>query len=98
MRIFNATSSVNITGINQFIVCNSQDPIELTLTRSATGSHGVYHIKNIGVGVVTITPQETDAIDGVSARSLNQYDSISMMDYDSNIWIITSNNYVAPIS
>jgi hypothetical protein len=96
MRVFKVTDSVSIKGINQFIVCDSQSPVEITLSRSTRGSNGFYHFKNVGSAAVTITPQQSDTIDGYASLTLNTNDSVCIMDYEEGRWIITLNNYVTP--
>ena len=94
MRIVNVTQTASIVGINQLLVCTSQNPIAVTLSRSASGTHGGYYIKNIGVGAVTVTPQVNDLIDGQATWILAQYEAINIIDYDTNTWIILSHDHV----
>lgn len=94
MRIIDVTQTVDVTGINELLVCNSANPIAVNLLRSATGTHGGYYIKNIGVGDVTVTPQQNDTIDGAGTIVVSQYSSINIIDYKETIWLIISHSHV----
>ena len=94
MRIVEVSNTADITGINQFIVCDSSGPITLSLTRSALGLYYGYTIKNIGAGTVTVTPVLNDLIDGAATKELVQYEAIQIIDYKANNWIIISDNHV----
>jgi len=94
MEVITVESTSDITRMNQFLVCNSSDPIVLSLKRKATGTACGYYIKNVGSGTVTVTPVVNDFIDGSATRGLSQYESIYIIDYSLNNWIVVSNNYV----
>jgi hypothetical protein len=94
MEVVEVTSTCDITKMNQLLVCDSSQPIIISLKRSATGTYCGYYIKNIGVGTVTVTPMVNDFIDSAATRDLLQWESIYIMDYKLNNWIIISNNYV----
>jgi hypothetical protein len=55
---------------------------------AATGTGKVYHIKNIGVGTITVTPNGSDKIDGDSSKTLSQYTSIMLVDGAAAAWDI----------
>jgi len=93
MEIVKITSTCDITKMNQLLVCSSSDPIVISLKRLATGTACGYYIKNIGSGTVTVTPVVDDFIDGSATKELLQYESIYIIDYSLNNWIIISSNH-----
>lgn len=94
MTIIEIAGTDSITGINQLVVCTAAGATVLTLARSALGKMCGYYIKNIGTGTVTVTPQLNDFIDSAATRDLKQYESIYIIDYKLNNWIILSDNHV----
>jgi phosphoserine aminotransferase len=94
MTIIEVSQTADITGVNQFIVCDSSGPITISLTRAALGLYYGYTIKNIGSGTVTVTPVLNDLIDGVATKDLVQYEAIQIIDYKTNNWIIIADNHV----
>jgi len=97
MNIIEVVETSDVNRMNELLVCNSSDPIVLSLKRSATGTACGYYIKNIGAGDVTVTPVVNDFIDGSATRVLTQYESIYIIDYSLNNWIVISNNYITVI-
>jgi hypothetical protein len=89
MNIVEITESKVLTKKNTFLVCNSSQPVIVTLT-ATTKSGGGHYIKNIGSGTATVTPHEGDTIDGAATIVLAQYDCIFIMDYAVGNWIIVS--------
>ena len=94
MLIAEVTQTSDVIRMNELLVCNSSNPIVLSLKRLATGTACGYYIKNIGPGTVTVTPMLNDFIDGAATRDLLQYESIYIMDYNLHNWIVISNNYI----
>ena len=94
MKVVEVSNTADITGINQLIVCDSSGPIIISLKRSALGLSYGYIIKNIGAGIVTVTPVLNDLIDGAATKDVVQYEAIHIMDYKTNHWIIISDNHV----
>jgi len=94
MRIIDIEQAADVTGVNELLVCNSSGPIAVNLIRFALGTHCSYHIKNIGIGDITVTPQSGDTIDGAGTVVLAQYESINIVDYKATIWLIISHSHV----
>jgi hypothetical protein len=69
------------------VVCNAAGGFTLSLP-PATGSGKLFHIKNINTGAIVIDGDSGDTIDGETTQSMNQWDSISIIDYLANKWII----------
>jgi hypothetical protein len=76
------------TATDYLIVCNSAGAMDIDLP-VATGSHKMLKIKNIGAGDVTIDPDGADHIDGVDTATVHQWDSVEIIDYAANNWVIT---------
>jgi hypothetical protein len=94
MEIVEVTTACDITKMNQLLVCDSSQPIIVSLKRLATGTACGYYIKNIGAAAVTVTPMVNDFIDSAATRVLLQWEAIFIMDYKLNNWIVISNNYI----
>jgi hypothetical protein len=94
MEVVKVESTSDITKMNQLLVCDSSQPIVISLKRLATGISCGYYIKNIGAGSVTVAPMANDFIDSAATKVLAQWQSIYIMDYSLHNWIIISNNYV----
>lgn len=69
------------------IICNKTTDMVITLPLSI-GTGKRYDIKNINTGMVTVSGNSIDKIDGESTQLLSKWDSISLIDYASNEWII----------
>ena len=82
------TSVYTLTVNEDGAVCNSTTPFPINLP-AATGSYTPYIIKNINTGNVTVTPSLGDTIDGNPNQILTQWDSLSIVDYAVNLWIVT---------
>ena len=79
------TTGTATGGLN---IANSATPITLNLS-TAVGQDGKQMtIKNINVGVVTVDPSGAETIDGLATRPLNQYDSLTIVAYAGQWYII----------
>ena len=81
------TADYTATIGDDLIVCNKTTTMTITLP-VATGSGKILYIKNINVGIVTVDGDSTDLIDGITNQILGQWDSITIIDYAANNWII----------
>lgn len=81
------TTTYTLTGTDEVIVCNSTTAFTVTLpVASGSGQH--YTIKNINTGIITVEGDTSDTIDGELNQSLDRWDSIQLVDYAANAWII----------
>jgi hypothetical protein len=94
MEVKVITVTGDVSGMNQCLICDSVNPIGLTLLRAATGTCCGYYIKNFGSADVTVTAKLNDFIDGSAAVTLKQYESIFILDYKTNNWAIMSDNHI----
>jgi hypothetical protein len=69
------------------IICNKATAMTVTLL-AATGGKRVLQIASINDGVVTITPDGADTINGEITQSLNNGDCMDIKDYASGKWVI----------
>lgn len=84
------STSTTIAGVPTPIqyIANSGSPITLTIT-TAVGNNGArVWVKNIGAGAVTLDPNASETIDGMSTLVLDQYDAITLTAYNGNWYII----------
>lgn len=89
------TTNVSVTAgeDNAAAVILANGVITITLPLAADNKGRAFYIKNIGVGVVTITPQAGDAIDGGGQSLPDQYDVMLVVsDGTTNWWILSSSN------
>jgi len=89
------TKTVTYTATNQdaVILCNSTLGVAFTLelptSISVSGVPYPYHIKNIGTGVVTVSGNTGELIDGQTTQVISfQYDAIALANDGSNWYII----------
>ena len=74
------TSPYAVAAEDELIIVDSLTALIVSLPASAMGGRRLW-IKNYNVGVVSVTPDGTNAIDGVEAAvTLVQYDSIELID------------------
>jgi hypothetical protein len=88
VRIVTANTT-QVTG-DYLIIANKATAMSVTLL-PATGSGQVIVVKSIGAGAVTVTADATgtaDSIDGLATQVIGQWDSIMMMDYIADKWVI----------
>lgn len=81
------TDSYTATTEDGLIVCNKATAMTITLP-VASGTGKILHIKNIGAGLVTVDGDTGDTIDGSTTAGLVQWDSITIMDYAANSWVV----------
>lgn len=75
------------TASDYLIVCNKGSAMDIELP-TATGSNKEYKIKNIGAGVVTVNGLGAEVIDSANTKTLNQWDSVDIIDYIAGKWVI----------
>lgn len=81
------TGAYTLTTTDEVVVGNSTTIFTLTLP-AATGSGRHYCIKNINTAIVTVDGDSSDTIDGSTTIALAQWDSIQIIDYTANAWVI----------
>jgi hypothetical protein len=81
------TGDYTATTKDRSIICNKNTAMTITLSK-ATGSGKIYHIGSIGVGEVTLDGDGSETIDGETTQSLQQYETIQIVDYTSGGWKI----------
>jgi hypothetical protein len=72
------------------VIGNKASAFTISLPPS-TGTRRVIIIGNINTGVVTIQADTTgtaDTIDGESSQTLIQYESMQLVDYNNDAWIV----------
>jgi hypothetical protein len=75
------TISDNQIPSDEVIICDSAIAITLTLL-PAVGQGKVTHVKNIGVGVVTVEGYLAETIDGDPNQAMNKWDALHLVDYE----------------
>jgi hypothetical protein len=81
------TDSTTETTSDGLIVCNKGTAMTVTLL-AATGSGRKRKIKNIGAGVVTVDGNASETIDGQTTQAVNQWNSMTIVDYAAGAWVI----------
>lgn len=81
------TDTYAILATDELVVCNKSTAFSVTLP-AASASGRIIHIKNIGLGGVTLDADSSDTIDGITTQVLSQWDSITVADYAANAWVI----------
>ena len=79
------TGTYSATTNDGVITCNSASAFALNLP-AATGSGFLLTVANINTGLVTITPNGTDKIDGQATQIIAQWESVQLHDYASGQW------------
>ena len=87
MNVTKVKNNYTIKETDPMVVCDSGSALTLTI-KSTSGTGDVYYIKNIGVGIVTLSAISPDLIEGVSTKLLVQYASCILFDYDVNVWLV----------
>ena len=82
------TAAATMHNDEDVIVFNSATAIAFTLLPSK-GDGREFILKNIGAGAVTLTPYGDDTIDDNSTFALSDNESISIIDYSEETWLIT---------
>jgi hypothetical protein len=73
---------------DETVVCNKSSAFTAKLPIAVVGH--LFHIKNIGAGVVTLegVSTVTDTIDGGSSQLIYQYESLTAQCNAANSWVI----------
>ena len=88
LHVRTVTDSTTIAVTDDILNCNKATAMTVNLP-AASGSGRVLMIKNINTGVVTVDGDSGDTIDGETTQTLSQWESINVIDYAANAWIIT---------
>lgn len=80
-------NTYNVVTNDCVIICNKATAMTINL-QAASGSGRFLVISNIGAGMVTVDGNSSDTIDGLTTQTLNQYDSMEIVDYAANKWKI----------
>jgi hypothetical protein len=86
MDVLTIKSDYTLKENDTIVVCDSGVAIAVTL-KSAVGNQDMFYIKNIGAADVTITATLPDLIDGATTLVLAQYESATLLDFKTNVWI-----------
>lgn len=81
------TNTYIVLSTDELIVCNKSSAFTVTLP-VASGSGRTLEISNINTGTITIDGNNSDTIDGETTQSLLQYESVILIDYSANAWVI----------
>lgn len=81
------TSLYNILNSDEVIICSSSVGFNVNLP-TATGSGRRLIIKNRYTGIITVDGDSSDTIDNEITQSLNQWDSLTIIDDTINKWVI----------
>lgn len=81
------TANAVLSETDQVLVCDKATAMSVTLP-DATASGKMFRVKSINTGVVTLTADTGDTIDGETTQPINRWDSISVVDYTSGKWVI----------
>ena len=91
INIISTNVTIDGTYAFKYTVVNANSPtVTLSETTAAKLTNRPFVIKNIGTGVVTITPSGGGTIDGASSYTLPQYSSVTVINYSpgDNSWVI----------
>lgn len=80
------SAAYTLTPADVVVECTA-NTFTITLPTAVDISGKKYTIKNSGAGVITVDADDTETIDGATTKTLNQYDSITIVSNNSN-WII----------
>ena len=83
------TTTYTVLSTDYTVICTSAAPFVVTLLTAIGRAGQVFHIKNSGVGAVTIATSVGQTIDGYASGdiSLAQYDNLTVQSNGTN-WII----------
>ena len=81
------TISYIVLATDELIVCNKTTAMTITLP-VATGSGKKYIIANINTGQVTLDGDGSDTINGDPTQTIDQWASLTVVDYVANKWVI----------
>lgn len=81
------TGTYAVLAGDEAVICNSATAFTVTLP-AAAGSGRKLYIKNINTGDITVDGDSSDTIDGETTQVLSQWDSVQIIDYAANAWVI----------
>jgi hypothetical protein len=81
------TNDYIVLSTDELIVCDKATAITITLP-AATGSGKKYIVANINTGIATLDGNSTDLINGDQTQSIDQWASLTVVDYVANKWVI----------
>jgi len=81
------TADYTATVNDEVIVCDKATAMTIILP-VASGSGQVFTIKNINTGTVTIDGNGSETIDSLTTKDISQWQSVSVTDYGSGVWVI----------
>lgn len=80
------TADYTATTMDEVIVCNKSGTMTITLP-AATGLGKCFTVKSINSTVI-VDGNSAETIDGELTQIINKWDSITVCDYASGVWII----------
>lgn len=86
LNIQEVVDTYSITDFEDVIICNKGTAFTVTLPVADAGK--TFIIKNIGAGTVTLDAESGDTIDGSATQSIVQWDSLTVLCYESNKWVL----------
>jgi hypothetical protein len=81
------TDTFNLLPTQHTVICDKGTSMSVNLY-PAIGSKRRHTIKSVGVGVVTVDGDSSETIDGVTTKTLNQWEYIEIVDYETGKWAI----------
>jgi hypothetical protein len=81
------TNTFTVTESDTTCIANKSTAMTVNIP-AAIGSGRLLHIKNIGLGNVTIEGNGSNTIDGELTQTLYQWEAIIIQDYGSGVWIV----------
>ncbi len=97
LTVFNKTTNTSVTTayLNSVIECTGTFTLSLLDVASAVGEGGfIFTVKNAGSGVITVNPDGSELIDGVSSKDIQPDGSLNVvLDVDDLAWVTTNENY-----
>lgn len=88
-EITNVSSEYTISELDEYVRCSGTTDSGSTYSLylpTATGSGNILTIKNVDNGNITIFPQGSQTIDGMTSQILTQYDVLRLIDSSTNSW------------
>lgn len=87
LALFSYTAAVTLGVDDEVVLCNGT--FAVTLPPAASSEGKVYHIKNIGTGVITVDGNDSETIDGGATAVLTvQYESITILSNGTSWYIL----------
>ena len=81
------TTTYAVVSSDSIIIFNTTNSATCTLP-SATASGRSLVLKNVNTGILTVDGDGSDTIDGATLQNVSQYESVQLIDYLANAWII----------